>query len=69
MIQIQEILEMSVAERILMIEKIWDSIDHNDISTPEAHKQELDRRLERYNRNETSFVSWDEIKQELNAAK
>ncbi|WP_230546476.1 addiction module protein [Mucilaginibacter sp. UR6-11] len=69
MIQMQEILEMSVAERILMIEKIWDSIDHNTISTPDSHQQELDKRLDRYAKGETSFVSWEDIKGELNAAK
>lgn len=65
----QEILDLSIAERILMIEKIWDSIDHNDIPLPEAHQQELDRRLDRYEREETTFVSWNDIKKELNAAK
>ena len=66
MIQLQEILELSVAERIVMIEKIWDSIDHNTLEPPEAHKKELDRRLERYKKGETNFFSWDEIKKELN---
>lgn len=69
MIQIQEILEMSVAERILMIEKIWDSIDHDVILTTPAHKEELDRRLNRYEKGETSFVSWTDIKRELNTSK
>jgi len=69
MIQLQEILELSVAERILMIEKIWDSIDHNKLAVPDTHKQELDRRLDRYNRGETTFVSWDDIKKELNSYK
>jgi putative addiction module component (TIGR02574 family) len=64
-----EIMEMSVAERILMIEKIWDSIDANSIELSDSHKQELDRRLERYQKGETSFVSWSDIKSELNAAK
>jgi putative addiction module component (TIGR02574 family) len=69
MIPMQEILEMSVAERILMIEKIWDSIDPNTITTPASHEQELDRRLDRYQKGETSFVKWSDIKSELNAAK
>ena len=69
MIQMQEILDLSIAERILMIEKIWDSIDHSDISSPISHEQELDRRLERYQKGETTFVSWDDIKNELNAPK
>ena len=65
----QEILELSVEDRILMIEKIWDSIDHENMPMLDAHKAELDRRLERYQKGETSFVSWDAIKRELNAAK
>ena len=69
MIKMQEILEMSVAERILIMEKIWDSIDHDDILIPDAHQQELDRRLNRYANGETTFVSWESIKKELNAAK
>jgi putative addiction module component (TIGR02574 family) len=69
MIKMQEILDMSVAERILMIEKIWDSIDHTHIPLPPAHEQELDRRLTRYENGQTTFVSWDDIKNELKAAK
>jgi putative addiction module component (TIGR02574 family) len=69
MIQIQEILELSVAERILMIEKIWNSIDKTDIALPAAHEPELDRRLKRYENGKTTFVTWGDIKNELNAAK
>jgi putative addiction module component (TIGR02574 family) len=67
MIKMQEILDMSVAERILMIEKIWDSIDHNTIETPNSHQQELDKRLERYAKGETAFVTWESIKEELSS--
>lgn len=69
MIQLQEILDLSKAERILLIEKIWDSIDHKNIEIPDSHKAELDKRIERYERGETSFVSWDEIKKELSSYK
>ncbi len=67
MIQIQEILDLSVAERILMIEKIWDSINAEDIPLSEAHEQELDARLARYKNGETAFFSWNDIKNELNS--
>jgi putative addiction module component (TIGR02574 family) len=69
MIKVQEILEMSVAERILMIEKIWDTIDHEEIPLSPGQEQELDRRLERYEKGETTFFTWNAIKEELNAAK
>jgi len=66
MVKIQEILDLSVEERISMVEKIWDSInpDHVQIST--SHEEELDSRLNRYKSGETTFYSWTEIKNELN---
>ena len=48
-----DLLELSIAERIQMVEDIWDSI----VAVPEAVplseelKQELDRRLEEYHLN------------------
>jgi putative addiction module component (TIGR02574 family) len=69
MIKMQEIMELSVAERILMVEKIWDSIDPESIPMPLTHELELDRRLKRYENGETTFVSWDDIKNELRGAK
>ena len=61
----QEILELSVVERMTMIEKIWDSLDKSMITIPDSHKRELDRRLDEYKRGETKFVTWDEVKERL----
>jgi putative addiction module component (TIGR02574 family) len=69
MIKMQEILHLSVEERLQMIEQIWDSIDHENIALPEKQQQELDRRLERHAAGETKFVSWESIKRELNSAR
>ena len=57
MIKIQEILEMSIAERILMIEQIRDSIDTASIPITSSQEQELDRRLSRHERGENTFFS------------
>jgi putative addiction module component (TIGR02574 family) len=65
MIQMQEILELSVVERIAMIEKIWDSLDKSRIDIPDSHKRELDRRLDEYKRGETKFATLDEVKERL----
>ncbi len=69
MIQMNEILEMSVAERILIIEKIWDSIDPNTVEIPDTHDRELQSRLQRYEKGETQFTTWEAIKAELNSSK
>jgi putative addiction module component (TIGR02574 family) len=68
MIKMQEILELSVDERILIAEQIWDSINTNDIQLSSALENELDARLSRYAKGETNFFSWDEIKNELKTA-
>jgi putative addiction module component (TIGR02574 family) len=46
MISIDEILKLSPSERILLVEKVWDSISPNDIAIPESHIAESRRRLE-----------------------
>jgi putative addiction module component (TIGR02574 family) len=66
MIQIQEILDLSVADRILMVEKIWDSINPEDIQLSNEQEQELDARLARYKKGGTTFFTWNEIKDEIN---
>ena len=60
---IADILELSVTERILLVEDIWDSI----IATPEAvpltdaQKEELERRLETYHRSPSMGSPWHEV--------
>ena len=65
MVDLQEILKLSSSERILVIEKIWDSIDPKEIDVSESQKKELDQRLARYERGETNFHSWASIKKDL----
>tara|TARA_R110000868_G_scaffold162611_2_gene394061 strand:+ start:387 stop:593 length:207 start_codon:yes stop_codon:yes gene_type:complete len=62
---INEIQDLSNAEKILLVEQIWDSIDKDDIHLSESQKKELDRRLEQHAKGETKFSSWDEVKNRL----
>ena len=52
-----------------MVEKIWDSIEEKDINLTTSHENELDDRLTRYERGETKFFNWLDIKKELNTGK
>lgn len=58
---------LSVAERILLVEELWDSI----ASSPQAftltdvHRQDLDRRLDQYRDNPKAGSAWDEVKTRL----
>ena len=64
---LSSILELPPAERLQLIEAIWDSL----VEVPEAIpvsdevKEELDRRLEAYYADPASARPWDEVKREL----
>ncbi len=47
---VPEISRLSVPEKILFVEDLWDSISSidSDIPVPESHKNELDHRLEKH---------------------
>jgi putative addiction module component (TIGR02574 family) len=63
----QELSNLTIPERLSLIEEIWDSIDKESIQIPDSHKQELDRRLERHEKGEKTFGNWEDIKKDLNS--
>lgn len=64
---ISDILELSVSERIQLVEDIWDSIAAIPDSIPltTAQKEELDRRLELYHKNPDAGTPWEMIRERL----
>lgn len=69
--QLSEILQLSVAERIQLVEDIWDSIAQIPEAVPltDEQKAELDRRLESYRANPSEGISWNELKEKLRQRK
>ena len=67
MARASDIVELSVAERIQMVEDIWDSIAAVPEAVPlsEDQKKELDRRLEAYHINPDAGSPWSEVKQRI----
>lgn len=61
---INQILQLSISERLELIENIWDSIVDmpDEIELTEEQKQELDYRLELYEQNSAKGSSWEEVK-------
>jgi putative addiction module component (TIGR02574 family) len=62
---LQNILKLSTAERLLLLEELWNSIPANEIAIKDSHKRELDKRLARLKRGETKFFTWEEVKKNL----
>ena len=62
-----DILELSVAERIQIVEDIWDSIAAVPEAVPlsEEQKKELDLRLQAYHQNPDAGSPWNEVKERI----
>jgi putative addiction module component (TIGR02574 family) len=59
--------DMSVAERILLVEEIWDSVasQQEPLEMSDSRKQELRRRRQEYRDSPASTESWESVKREL----
>jgi putative addiction module component (TIGR02574 family) len=63
----EDILNLSISERIQLVEDIWDSI----IELPEAviltddQKRELDNRLDAYHLDPNEGSPWEEVRERI----
>lgn len=66
-VDMQEILKLSVSERLRLVESIWDSIAASADTLPltDAQRQELDRRLVEYRSNPRAGRTWQEVRDSL----
>ncbi len=59
--------QLSVAQRILLVEEIWESIAETPEAVPmtPAQREELERRLADYEADPKAGSSWEEVKARL----
>ena len=62
---LSEITKLSTAERIQLVEDIWDTIaaEPEAVALTEAQKQELDWRLDDNHADPQAGSSWQEVRQ------
>jgi len=62
-----DIMNLSVAERIQLVEDIWDSIAEAPESVPltDDEKAELDRRLDAYHQNPGEGSPWAMVRERI----
>ena len=65
--KLSDILELSIAERIELVQEIWDSIAESpeELSLTEEQKRELDTRAAELRSNPQSGSLWEDIKANL----
>jgi putative addiction module component (TIGR02574 family) len=61
---LNEITNLSVEDRILLVQAIWDSIAVEQVypDLTEAQKHELDQRIEGHNNDPDNVLTWEEMK-------
>lgn len=55
----------SVADRMKLIEEIWDSLDPTEYEIPESHREELDRRLAAADADPFAGEPWEVVRERL----
>ena len=70
-LQSPDFSHLSIPERILYVEQIWDSIAAEQASVPltAAQTAELDRRLDACRRSPDEGASWEEVKSRIQSKK
>jgi putative addiction module component (TIGR02574 family) len=66
-----DVMELSVAERIELVEDLWDSIAEvpESVELTEEQKKTLSERLNAYHKNPDDGSPWDEVKKRIKAGK
>jgi putative addiction module component (TIGR02574 family) len=66
-----EILKLSIPERILLVETIWDSIaaESKELDIPKYHKEILKEELIAYKSNPHEVSTWEEVKKSIKKKK
>ena len=65
--EIDHVLKLPVEQRILLVEDVWDSIrpQSKRVPVPESHKQELDRRFEKYKQDPSALLDDQQLRNAL----
>jgi putative addiction module component (TIGR02574 family) len=63
----QEIGKLNLAEKLLLIEDIWDSIAqaNEELPMPEWQKRELDKRYKEYKEGKQTLHEWQSVHEEF----
>jgi putative addiction module component (TIGR02574 family) len=68
---IPQLDKLTIPEKILLVEDIWDNIssEESSIPVPQSHITELDRRLTRHKSGPGTLLSLDELRIKIESRK
>jgi putative addiction module component (TIGR02574 family) len=60
-----DIEQLTPAERLDLIERLWDSLSDEDVPITDGQRSELERRLDALDREGPIGVPWEQLRDEL----
>jgi len=60
-----QIESLSTAEKVDLLDAVWESLEADAASLTDAQRDELDRRIERHEKNRSDVIPWEQIKASL----
>ena len=63
------ITSLTVAEKMLLLEELWDSIasEPASVPVPQSHREELDRRLAEHEKDPGRLLTLDDLRGKIKA--
>jgi len=63
----EELLKLSAAERLELIEELWDSLDEEGeaLALTDAQREDLERRLAEAEADPTGGSPWEEVRERI----
>ena len=61
----QEIGALSAAEKLDLLDALWESIEADVPALTDEQRAELDYRVARYNQNPADVVPWEQVRADL----
>ena len=70
MIALEQIHQLPLREKLLVMEAIWDDIsgEEQNLEVPQWHKEVLDERERLLAEGTAQFVDWEDAKRQINEA-
>ena len=61
----QQIGSLTPDERAELIDELWESLEADARPLTKVQREELDRRLDLYERNPSEVIPWDQVRTDL----
>jgi putative addiction module component (TIGR02574 family) len=60
-----QIENLSAAEKVELLDAVWESLEADAIPLTEAQRAELDYRIARHQQNPSDVLPWEQVKADL----